>query len=153
MPSWVSSLLTQGVALAVLVALFVISVIESHVRDLVWGRLVGSVVAAATQRSRKVEQQATAAVERDARIRSAMATIRNGLVTWSTRYAMTYPEAAARMADIHRGIAELRTEEPRAKVELDAIMNSIPDSGTDVRPPVAQALLDALEAKLRDVSR
>ena len=57
-------LLTQGVGLAVLVALFVLSAVEPHVKDFVWGRLVGSVVAAATRRSREEQQRATAAAER-----------------------------------------------------------------------------------------
>jgi hypothetical protein len=61
--SWLSQLLAQGLGLAVLVALFVLSALEPHVKDFVWGRLAGSVVAAATRRSRMEQQRATAAAE------------------------------------------------------------------------------------------
>ena|ERR1700674_2717947 len=150
MPSWVSSLLTQGVGLAVLVALFVLSVVESHVRDVVWGRLVGSVVAAATQRSRKEEQQAIAAAERAARIRDAMATIRSNLLSLATRSGVSFDKATILIADIHRGVAELRTEEPSAKAELDAI-TTVASRDADLSPDKAQTLLATLEAKLRDL--
>jgi hypothetical protein len=55
------------------------------------------------------------------------------------------------MAEIHRGVAELRTEEPRAMTELDAILSAIPDITANVTPYMAQPLLSALEAKLRSL--
>lgn len=80
-----------------------------------------------------------------------MAAIRTGLVTWSTHGGVTKTSltAATIMAEIHRGVAELRTEEPRAMTELDAILSAIPDINANVTPYMAQPLLSALEAKLR----
>jgi hypothetical protein len=72
-------LLTQGVGLAVLVALFVLSAVEPHVKDFVWGRLVGSVVAAATRRSREDQQRATTAAERVTFQRQTLTTLHDAL--------------------------------------------------------------------------
>jgi hypothetical protein len=79
-----------------------------------------------------------------------MATIRTGLVTWSTHGGVpkTTFVSATIMADIHRGIAELRTEEPRAMPELDAILAATASTTAHVTPQMAQPMLSALEAKL-----
>jgi hypothetical protein len=145
-----SPLFAQGAVAALVLVALIVSVVEPHLYDLVWRRWAGAVVAAATRRSREEQQQATAAAERDLRIRQAMATIRTELLTWTARSGsfMTSPQAAALMASLHRGIAELRTEEPRVQAELDPIM-AMATTGSVARPEEAQAVLAALEAKLR----
>jgi len=152
MPSWLSPLLAQGAVAAIFLVALVVSVAEPHVKDLVWRRLAGSVVAAASRRSREEQQQATAAAARDARIRDAMATIRTNLLAWATAHTWTWEQAAKAAAAIHTGIAEIRTEEPRAMTELDAIMAAISTLDSHVTPNMAQPLLSALEAKLRTLT-
>ena len=152
MPSWFSPLVVQGAVAALFLVALIVSAIESHARDLVWGRLAGSAYAALTRRSREEQHQATAAAARDARIRDAMATIRTNLLAWATAHTWTWEQAAKAAAAIHTGIAEIRTEEPRAMTELDAIMAAISTLDSHVTPNMAQPLLSALEAKLRTLT-
>ena len=79
MPSWLSQLLTQGAGIAIVVALFVLSALEPHMKGFLWGRLAGSVVAAATRRSREEQQRATAAVERVAFQRQTLIALQDAL--------------------------------------------------------------------------
>ena len=151
-PSWLSPLLAQGAVAAVFLVALVASIVESHLRDLVWGRLGGLVYEAVTQHSREEQQKATAATERAERIRTAMATIRTSLLAWSTRGGSGFRsfELPALMASIHTGVAEIRTEDPGAQAELDAITTACGFSSAP-GPAQAQMLLAALEAKLREL--
>lgn len=152
MPTWVSQLLVQGVGLAVLVALFLVSVVEPHVKEWVWTRFAGSIHAAITRRSREEDRAAIAAIEETARVRSAMATIRTGILTWSTHANVpkTSLVVAQILADIHRGIAELRNDLPEVKPQTDAIIARIADGNHYLPPSEAQMLLEILEAKVRE---
>jgi len=153
MPSVLSPLVVQGAVAALFLVALIVSAVESHIRDLVWGRLAGSAYAALTRRSREEQQQATAAAERDARIRGAMASIQASLTTWAAHGPVIKTEAmvAVFTANVLTGVAALRSEEPNLTAELDAIVGEVADHRFGIQPREAQALLAALEDKLRQL--